>query len=93
MANRMIIGNAWNEYQEGILPADASEVQINECRAAFYAGAFSAITGLMMVLDGSPDASDADMQAAQGMMEEFTAYAAEVGLQIPTEPEAPDAGG
>jgi hypothetical protein len=37
----------WNSYSQAVMPRDASAVQIQECRRAFYAGA----QALMGVLD------------------------------------------
>ena len=35
----MIILKLWMSYRIGVLPKEAPEIQITECRRAFYAGA------------------------------------------------------
>lgn len=35
------MNDAWESYRDGVLPKDAPQVQVDECRKAFYAGAFS----------------------------------------------------
>lgn len=40
---RQRIAAAWADYLARIVPAEAPQVQIHECRNAFYAGAVAAI--------------------------------------------------
>ncbi len=50
------INEAWETYRDGVLPKESLQVQIDECRKAFYAGAFShhaITTGI-----GEPDVSE-----------------------------------
>jgi len=39
MKKKFTIAELWQSYKAGVLPADASETQINECKLAFYGGA------------------------------------------------------
>lgn len=41
MTTETPISAAWETYRDGVLPKNSPQVQIDECRKAFYAGAFS----------------------------------------------------
>jgi len=48
------INDAWESYRDGVLPKDAPQVQVDECRKAFYAGAFSHPTRPERVIRSTP---------------------------------------
>lgn len=69
------IGDQWSSYQKQVLPLGASEVQINECRMAFYAGAFAMMQVFTSI--GEPDVSEeAGMALIESFNQEFAEYAA-----------------
>lgn len=45
--NVSAIETAWQNYRLLVLPADASEVQVTECRRAFFGGAAVLFSALM----------------------------------------------
>jgi len=70
----------WKAYRQQVLPADASEVQVTECRRAFYAGA-SAFLFLTSKLMSDGDAiTDADMDAIMKVHSELAEFANRGGL-------------
>ena len=68
-----IIASLWDDYKQGVVPADASAIQVQECRRAFYAGVHSILKTMAENrsrkgrLRGDPDADfassvDAELQ-------------------------------
>ncbi len=75
MARQKIIDAAWRSYAEQIIPANAPDVQRQECRRAFYAGAVSTFGGIMAMLDPGTEPTDADLQKMSALQEELDQYA------------------
>ena len=74
--NRTIAG-LWASYSSSVLPASAGEIQRQETRRAFYAGA-SGLLGIMSGI-GEPDVSeDAGVAVMEGLHQEATAFAQDV---------------
>lgn len=68
------IANGWKSYQKLVLPADAPEIQVRECRQAFYGGAAVLFETLMMSLDSGDEPTDADMQRMVDLQAELDEY-------------------
>lgn len=68
----------WNSYRELVLPKDAPDIQISECRQAFYAGAAILFEGLMKALDPGDEPTDADMQRMADIQAELDAFGHEI---------------
>jgi hypothetical protein len=81
MGDKVTMQGLWKRYTAEVLPRDAPQVQIDECRQAFYAGAFGLFNGIMHALDPGPDATDADVEFMERIQLEFQQYAIEVGLR------------
>jgi hypothetical protein len=45
------IWGGWDGFRAGVVPADASPVQVREMRRAFYAGAWVALNAVKIVCD------------------------------------------
>lgn len=52
------IGEAWASYVAEVVPAAASEVQREECKRAFYAGAQGMYTAIMEAVEGEDEATN-----------------------------------
>jgi hypothetical protein len=68
----------WHSYRDQVVPKGADAVQVEECRRAFYAGAASIHNVIMKMLDPTADATDADVQKMQDLVEELDAFALSV---------------
>lgn len=40
------IASLWEDYKQGVVPANASAIQVQECRRAFYAGVHSILKAM-----------------------------------------------
>lgn len=81
---RQIILEAWNGYRRKLLdPVGAGPVQIEETRRAFYAGAISLLTAIMMGLDPGAEATDADLGRMAAIERELQRYAADLQRRGP----------
>jgi hypothetical protein len=51
----------WNAYRRRVIPADASPVQIKECRRSFYAGAWAFYQIQMNGMEDGDNPTEADL--------------------------------
>lgn len=58
-----LLADAWASYRERVVPAEAGEVQVQECRRAFYAGA-CAVEAMFSAMVDMPDSEGAEAIAA-----------------------------
>lgn len=68
------IERGWQRYRDLVIPADAPDVQIQECRQAYYAGAAVLMESIMATLDPGSEPTDADlerMNSIQAELDEF----------------------
>lgn len=72
------IDKGWQSYRNLVIPRDAPEIQVNECRQAFYAGAAILFHALMTALDPGDDPTTADLQRMADIQNELD----EFGQQI-----------
>jgi hypothetical protein len=76
---RKLILEGWNSYRREVLPAGAPEIQIEECRRAYYSGAMILFTSIMGILDpGTEEATEKDMAQMAAIDDEIKAYGAEM---------------
>jgi hypothetical protein len=75
------IERSWEGYRK-LLPADASETQIRETRQAFYAGAATIFTGMMFIMDGGDEPTDADMKRMMDIQIEIDAFGQELDKRV-----------
>ncbi len=69
---------AWRSYEKDVVPIDASAVQREECRRAFYAGA-TAMFGLMMRAT-EPTDEDACVRNMEQLDAELAAFKSDLRL-------------
>lgn len=68
----MTIGEEWASYQTEVVPADAPEVQREECKRAFYAGAQAMFSAVMEAAEPEEDeACDARMEALHRELQDW----------------------
>lgn len=73
-------------YRAMVLHKDAPEVQIRECRLAFYAGAKHLFDSIMHTLDDDAEPTEADLERVEKIDQELQAFGAQViGETIKTE--------
>lgn len=70
MARRNQIQEAFLSYRSAVIPKDAPDVQISECRRAFYAGALSAYT----LCRDLPDPESAAMKVLSDLDDELREF-------------------
>lgn len=81
--NRNRIAKAWEGYRLLVIPANASEVQVIECRRAFYGGAVSLFGAVLSGLTPEQEVTEDDLQVMFDIQEEIKAYVAEYNLDLP----------
>lgn len=67
----------WESYRDNVLPVGAEEVQINETRLAFYAGAAALWSVVMNMLSPGAEPTDDDEQAMAEIEQELKSFAGE----------------
>lgn len=68
------IEKEWNSYRLAVIPAGAGEIQIEECKRAFYAGAATLHHELMEMLSPGDETTDADLENMQAIHDELIAF-------------------
>ena len=70
----MTLADQWNSYRKNVLPANASAVQVRECKRAFYGGAFSFYSLVMGGLEDGEEATDVDIEFMESLSEELMEF-------------------
>jgi hypothetical protein len=78
MDNTELIGHAWLSYREKVLGKDANEIQLTECRRAFYAGAWGLFTTVLAIMEPGPEATEGDVATMEGIEGELQRFVAAV---------------
>lgn len=55
-----IIADLFKDYQEKVIPQDASPIQVQECRRAFYAGAHGLFYSVLNLVSDSEEVTQED---------------------------------
>lgn len=84
VAKGMLIEAGASIYIANIVPADASEVQKQETRSAFFAGAQHVFHTIMRIMDEDREPTPADLQAVTNIDSELTKFAKELQLRMRT---------
>lgn len=74
------VAGEWASYRESVMPADASEMQVQECRRAFYGGARALLAGLTgdAWFSPGPEATKADMEQMLELEQELKDFKRDV---------------
>ena len=73
-----LIQHGWESYRRNVVPADASPIQINETRQAFYAGASILFEALMRVMDSDDEAASKGTRVMNDLQTEVSDFGAEL---------------
>ena len=65
----------WASYRAEVLPPDAPRVQVEGCRAAFYAGACALLSGLLDSIDEGDEPSVRDLANMARIADELRRFA------------------
>lgn len=74
MNRRLSMFDLWASYRAMVIPANAPDVQISECRRAFYAGAKGLLDAVMLALDPSRDPTEADIEYMGKLQKELHTF-------------------
>lgn len=76
------IEKGWKSYLTMVIPKDASAVQIEECRRAFYAGAAILLESMMLIMDADREPTANDLMKMASIQEELDAFAHQLDKQM-----------
>ena len=72
-----IIEAGWIGLRIAAIPKDAPEIQLNEMRQAFFAGAQHLFSAIMHILDPGEEPTDADMKRMESIDKELRIFIAD----------------
>jgi hypothetical protein len=72
---RQLMAEQWNDYARKVLPADASTVQRQETRRAFYAGAQAILFRVAGALAPDSEPTAEDIGLMEDVHQELNAFA------------------
>lgn len=78
MSSDKIMDSAWRSYSEQVIPLDAPDIQRQECRRSFYAGAGALFGGVMKMLDPGEDPTLDDLAKMDALQTELDQFNADV---------------
>lgn len=81
------VSAAWDSYRKMVIPATAPDVQVNECRLAFWAGASVLFYSILKMLDPGTEPTDADLTKMDALHKEVDAFARTFDERITTSPQ------
>lgn len=76
--NGRVIEVGWLAMQLHVIPSDASEVQVNEMRKAFFMGAEHLWASIMTIIDPEATITERDLQRMNLINDELKAFRHEV---------------
>jgi hypothetical protein len=79
-----IIELGWLSYLAVVIPADAGDVQVNESRLAFFAGAQHLWSSIMNVIDPGTEPTEQDMQRMDRINRELDEFVEQLKKRYPT---------
>lgn len=71
----------WRGYELAVLPEGVSQIQVNETRVAFFAGAQHLFWSIMGILEPDAEPTEADMRRMSAINDELEAFLKEFKLQ------------
>lgn len=66
-----LIEHGWRSYRRLVVPADAPQVQVDETRQAFFAGAAILFTAILKVVSPGDDITDDDLRIMESLQHEI----------------------
>lgn len=71
-----IIDAGWHGYRLAVMSPDAPQVQLDECRMAFFAGCQHLFSSMMSVLDPSDEPTESDLRMLANIHAELKSFIA-----------------
>ncbi len=91
MAKVERVAESFATYRARVIPPSAPEVQVEECRRAFYAGAYFLLMNVAHNIGDDSTSEDQGIVELEKLKAECEAFAATLGLPLPTPtPTVPD---
>lgn len=69
-----IIEGGWAGFRLAVLPENASQIQVDEMRKAFFAGAQHLFSSIMCILDPGSEPTDRDLRRMDQIHQELEAF-------------------
>ena len=76
------IDQAWQSYAKMVVPKDAGKVQIEETRQAFFAGASTLFTSIMLVMDTDREPTEKDLAVMSDIQNEIDDFGRSLDKKI-----------
>jgi hypothetical protein len=77
------VAESFATYRAAVLPREASAVQVDECRRAFYAGTYFCLMNLAFNIGDDATSEDEGIAELEKLKAECEAFAAAVGMALP----------
>jgi hypothetical protein len=77
-----LIEAGWISLRLAAIPRDATEIQINEMRMAYMAGAQHLFSSIMVVMDDDHEPTESDLRRMDLIHKELEAFGEELKLRI-----------
>jgi hypothetical protein len=74
-ARRLLMAEQWDGFSRKVMPADAPQVQRQEMRRAFYAGAQAILHGVIAAFAPESEPTVEDLQIMADLDNELSAFA------------------
>ena len=75
-----LMAAGWAGFRAMVIPASASQAQVDEMQIAFYAGAQHFYTSILGVMDDGEAVTEADMARMTRAVAELDAFAVKAGI-------------
>ena len=82
IAEGKLIAAGFHLFRQAVIPPNAPQVQVDEMRNAWFAGAQHLYGSIMGVLEEGEEPTDADMLRMASISGELAAYAKELALRV-----------
>lgn len=79
---RTPIAAGWQGYLDVVMPHDAPQIQRDECRKAYYAGAATLFYALMKMLDPGEEPTEKDLANMSLIHAELDAYGKSLDTEV-----------
>jgi hypothetical protein len=71
---RGTIRQSWASYRANVIPADAPEIQLKECRRAFYGGAQAVLRNVVDTLTTDGEPTEEELSYVASLQAELHAF-------------------
>ena len=76
------IAAGWESYRRLVVPSTVSQVQVDECKLAFYAGATVLFYSILKSLDEGDEPTEGDLQKMDDIHEEIERFTTTFDQQV-----------